>query len=225
MASREMKLAAVFSEGKSFWVEDPANAGTFLEIPGFLDWTEGDGSRDGRSTGTDGTRPHGVVSNMKAPTVDCTFLYVSHPNWDILDDALINKTNLSYRMETEGETIVAQTASGVTCAIAADGTCTFTGYTPDIDELPLGCSIKIGSALHPIVSVTGTGALTVKVSAPSSAVAAAQFSVVTPSERVSFRGKPTKVPTREHSIAQQSEREGTLTIQSLGILPKPVRIA
>ena len=222
MATREQALAAVFSEGKTLSVEDPNSTGTFLELPGLLDITEGDGSRDGRSAGTDSTRPTGVVSNMKAPTVEATFKYVSSPNWDVIDDAFINKTALNFRFDTEGETILPQTASGVTCAIAATGACTFAGYTFAADDFPLGADVVISSTHYPIASVSAAGAVSVK--APASAVTAAQFSVATPSERVSFRGKVSMTPTRQHGLAQQSEREGTLTIQCVGILPKPVRI-
>ena len=227
MATREQKLAAVYSEGKTLGVEDPANAGTFTAIPGLMDFTESSGERDTRTTGTDSTRPHGVASNMKASTIEASFLYVEHPTWDIVDNAFINKTNLNFRFETESEIVLAQTASGVTCAIAADGTCTFVGGFPSVDELPLGSAIKIGSALHLINEVTAvSGAVTaVSTKAPASAVSAAQYSVVTPATRVSFRAKVASTPTRQHGLAQQAEREGTLTLQSLSVLPKPTLVA
>ena len=72
------------------------------------------------------------------------------------------------------------------------------------------------------LAASGTG-VTVK-PAPSTAVSQAATQVETPAERVSFRGKVSMTPTRQHSLAQQSEREGTLTIQCLSVLPKPVRI-
>lgn len=222
MATREQALAAVFSEGKTLSVEDPNNAGTWLELPGLLDFTEGDGSRDGRTAGTDSTRPRGVVSNLKAPQVEATFKFVSSPNWDVIDDAFIAKTTLNFRFDTEGETILPQTASGVTCAIANTGVCTFVGYTFAVDDFPLGADVVVSSTHYPIVAVSAANAVSVK--APSSAVSAAQFAVETPAERVSFRGKVAMAPPRQHTLAQQSEREGTLTIQALGPLPKPARI-
>ena len=221
MASREMKLAAVFSEGKSAWVQDGAN---WVELPGFLDWTESGGERDSRSTGTDSTRPHGVVSNPKASTVEMTFKYVAHPSWDVIDDAFNAKTNLNFRMDTDSEIIAAPAAQ---CAIAADGTCTFTGTdASDLNEdsFPLGSDVVIGGTHYPVLqSLASNGTFAVKVKA-TAAVSAADFNVVTPAERVSFRGKVSMTPTRQHTLAQQSEREGTLTVQSLSMLPKPVRI-
>ena len=104
MATREQKLAAVYSEGKSLSVYDAATS-SWTELPGLRDFTEGDGSRDSRSTGTDSTRPHGVVSNMKAPTVEATFLYVASPAWDIIDTAFEEKTNLNFRLDTAGEVV------------------------------------------------------------------------------------------------------------------------
>lgn len=228
MASREMKIAAIFSEGKTLEVYDRANS-EWLNLPGLLDWTEEAGEKDSRSTGTDSTRPHGVTSNMKAPMVRATFKYVSDPAWDFVDDGLVNDTVLDWRFDTAGEVIndFATAATAPEVAIAADGTCSFTnGSGLTVDDFPLGGVIKVGSTLYPIKSVSLSGStLAVKVKAISSAVSATAFSTETAGERVSFRGKPTEVPTRQHGLAQQSEREGTLSIQSLSVLPKPVRIS
>ena len=228
MASRELKLAAVYSEGKTLEVYDRANT-EWLNLPGLLDFNEEAGEKDSRSTGTDSTRPHGVVSNLKAPTVNATFKYVADPAWDVVDDALVNGTVLDWRFDTAGETVNDFAAAGTApqVAIAADGTCTFTnGSGLTVDDFPLGGCIKVGSTLYPIKSVSVSGStVSVSVSAISSAVSASSFSTVTAGERVSFRGKPTIAPTRQHGLAQQSEREGTLSIQSLSVLPKPVRIA
>ena len=225
MASREQALAAVYSEGKSISVQDPATQ-SWLELPGLLDFTESGGERDGRSAGTDSTRPTGVVSNRKAPTVECTFKYVAHPNWDVIDSAFANKTNLNFRFDTEGEVILARQTGGLEAAIAANtGAVTFelsAASAPTIDELPLGADLVIGSTHYPIVSVPDTAAglatlasagTGVTVKAPSAAVSSAACSIETPAERVSFSGKVLMCPTRQHSVAQQSEREGTLTIQ------------
>lgn len=226
--TRQTKLAAVYSEGKTLTVYDSANS-EWLDLPGLLDFTESGGERDSRSTGTDSTRPHGVVSNLKAPTVEATFKYVSHPNWDLVDAALINGTVLAWRFDTAGETIndFAGETPAPQVAIAASGACTFTnGDSLTIDDFPLGGCIKIGSTLYPIKTASVSGStLTVAVKAITSAVSAAAFSTETPGERVSFRGKPTIVPTRQHGVAQQAEREGSLMIQSLSVLPDPVRIA
>lgn len=230
MATRETKIAAIFSEGKSAWVYDESDT-EWLQIPGDLDWTEDDGSRDGRSTGTDSTRPHGVASNLKAPTVTISTKFVQAPAWTLIDNALMDKTPLSFRLDTEGETVYSAVAAGVTgmtCAIAQDGTCTFVnGSSLTIDDFPIGACIKIAGTLYPLKSVTTTGQTldAVKVEAITSAVSAAAFTVETPGERVSFRGKVLSAPTRQHTLAQQSEREGTLVVQSLSVLPKPVRIA
>lgn len=228
MASRELKLAAVYSEGKTLEVYDSANS-EWLNLPGLLDFTEEAGEKDSRSAGTDSTRPHGVTSNMKAPTVSATFKYVSDPAWDVVDDALVNGTILDWRFDTAGETVNDFAAAGTapTVAIAADGTCTFAnGSGLTVDDFPLGACIKVGSTLYPIRSVSVSGStVAVSVKAISAAVSATAFSTVTSGERVSFRGKPTVSPTRQHGLAQQSEREGTLGIQCLSILPKPVRIA
>ena len=237
MATREQTLAAVFSEGKTLAVQDPANASSWLTLPGLMDFTEGDGSRDGRTTGTDSTRPRGVVSNMKAPTVEATFKYVSSPNWDVIDAAFVDKTTLNFRFETEGEVIRARQTGGLEAAVAANtGAVTFdvsAAPAPDLDELALGADIVIGTTHYPIVSVPDTAAglatlanagTGVTVKAPSAAVSSAACSIETPAERVSFRGKISMTPTRQHSLAQQSEREGTLTIQCLGPLPMPQRI-
>ena len=234
MATREQALAAIYSEGKTLSVQSGTD---WLDLPGLLDFTEGDGSRDSRSAGTDSTRPTGVVSNLKAPPVEATFKYVPHPNWDVIDDAFINKTTLNFRFDTEGEVVLARVTGGLEAAVAANtGAVTFdlsAASAPTIDELPLGADLVIGSTHYPIVSVpdtpsglatlasAGTG---VVVKAPSAAVSSAACSIETPAERVSFRGKVTMTPTRQHGLAQQSEREGTLTIQCLGVLPKPVRI-
>lgn len=227
MSSRELKLAAVYSEGKSLSVYDTANT-EWLDIPGLLDFTESAGERDTRSTGTDSTRPHGVVSNMKAPTVEATFKYVQGAAWDLIDDALVEKTTLSWRFDTEGETVNDfADVTGLTVAIAQDGTCTFVnGSTLTADDFPLGACIKVGSTLYPLkdVTLTGSAVTTVKVEPITSAQSASAFTVVTPAERVSFRGKPASAPPRQHGVAQQSEREGTLTIQAMSILPKPDRI-
>ena len=228
MATRELKLAAVYSEGKTLSVHDSA-ADEWLEIPGLLDFTEGDGGRDGRVAGTDSTRPSGVVTNLKAPMVEATFKLVSHASWNLIDDALIEKTTLSWRFDTAGETVNDFAGvTGLTVAIAVDGTCTFVnGSTLTVDDFPIGSCIKAGGTLYPIkdVTVTGSALTAVKVEAVSSAVSATAFTVETPGERVSFRGKVSKAPPREHSLAQQSEREGTLAIQALSVLPEPVRIA
>ena len=227
MATRETKLAAIFSEGKTLEVRDTA-ADEWLGIPGLLDFTEDAGDRDGRTAGTDSTRPHGVVSNLKAPTVTATFKFVQGAAWDIIDDAMINKTTLAFRLRTAGETVNDFTDGSTppTVAIAADGACTFAnGSNLTVDDFPLGACIKIGSALHPIKSVTPGSTLAVKVNAPQSAITAVAFTVETAAERVSFRGKVMSAPPRQHGIAQQSEREGTLMIQSIGVLPKPVREA
>lgn len=226
--TRQTKLAAVYSEGKSLSVYDNAQS-EWLDLPGLLDFTESGGEKDSRSTGTDSTRPHGVVSNLKAPMVEATFKFVSSPNWDLVDTALVNGTVLSWRFDTAGETIndFADQATAPQVAIAVTGVCTFTnGDNLTADDFPLGGCIKIGSTLYPIKSVSVSGAtVSVSVKAITSAVSAAVFTTETSGERVSFRGKPTMVPTRQHGVAQQSEREGTLSIQSLSVLPKPVRIA
>lgn len=228
MATRELKLAAVYSEGKTLSVHDSA-ADEWLEIPGLLDDTISGGERDARSVGTDSTRPSGVVSNLKAPTLEFTFKYVQHASWNLIDDALIEKTALSFRHDTAGETVNDFSGvTGLTVAIAVDGTCTFVnGSSLTVDDFPMGACIKAGGTLYPIKTVTLTGQTltTVKVEAITSAVSATAFTVETPGERVSFRGKVSKAPPREHALAQQSEREGTLTIQALSVLPKPVRIA
>ena len=228
MATRELKLAAVYSEGKSLSVHDSA-ANEWLEIPGLLDDTISAGERDSRSTGTDSTRPHGVVSNLKAPTLEFTFKYVQHASWKIIDDALIAKTPLSFRHDTAGE-IVNDFAgvTGLTVAIATDGTCTFVnGSSLTVDDFPMGSCIKAGGTLYPIKNVvlTGQTLTTVKVEPITTAITATAFTVETPAERVSFRGKVASAPPRQHQLAQQSEREGTLTIQALSVLPSPVRIA
>ena len=228
MTTRQTKLAAVYSEGKSLSVYDPANS-EWLDLPGLLDFTESGGERDARSTGTDSTRPHGVVSNLKAPMVEATFKFVSSPHWDVVDNALVNGTSLAWRFDTAGETVndFAGVSPAPQVAIAATGVCTFTnGDTLTADDFPLGACIKVGSNLHPIRTVAVTGSVVaVTVNAITSAVSATAFTTVTSGERVSFRGKPTMAPTRQHGVAQQSEREGTLSIQSLSVLPEPVRIA
>ena len=234
MATREQALAAVFSEGKTLSVQSGT---TWLELPGLLDFTEGDGSRDGRTAGTDSTRPRGVVTNMKAPTIEATFKYVSSPNWDVIDAAFEDKATLNFRFDTEGEVILARVSGGLEAAVAANtGAVTFdlsAAAAPTLDELPLGADLVIGSTHYPIVSVPNTAAglatlasagTGVVVKAPSAAVSSAACSIETPAERVSFRGKISMTPTRQHTLAQQSEREGTLTIQCLAPLPKPVRI-
>lgn len=227
MSSRELKLAAIYSEGKTLEVRDTAND-EWLGIPGLLDFNEDAGDRDGRSTGTDSTRPHGVVSNLKAPTVTATFKFVQGAAWDLIDAALINKTTLSWRLNTAGETVNDFTDGGTApqVAITTAGVCTFTnGSNLTVDDFPLGSCIKIGSTLHPIRTVSVTGSVVaVTVNAITTAVTASAFTTETAAERVSFRGKPTVAPPRQHGIAQQSEREGTLTIQALGVLPKPVRV-
>ena len=226
--TRQTKLAAVFSEGKTLSVYDSANS-AWLELPGLLDWTESGGEKDARDAGTDSTRPHGVVSNAKAPMVEAPFKFVSHPNWDVVDAAFENGDILSWRFDTAGETVndFADQSPTPQVAITTGGACTFTNASGlTIDDFPLGSCIKIGSNLHPIVTATVTGStLTVTVKAITSAVAATNFSTETPGERVSFRGKPTMVPAKQHGLAQQSEREGTLSIKCLSVLPAPVRIA
>ena len=225
--TRQTKLAAVFSEGKSLSVYDSANS-AWLELPGLLDFTESGGEKDARDAGTDSTRPHGVVSNAKAPMVEAPFKFVSHPHWDVVDAAFENGDILSWRFDTAGETVndFADQSPTPQVSIAANGGCTFTnGSGLTIDDFPLGSCIKIGSNLHPIVSASVTGStVTVTVKA-TTAVSATDFSVETPGERVSFRGKPTMVPAKQHSLTQQSEREGTLSIKCLSMLPDPVRIA
>ena len=226
MATREQKLAAVYSEGKSLHVYDTAST-SWKELPGFMDWTPSGGERDTRSTGTDSTRPHGVVSNMKAPSLECTFKYVRGAVWDVIDSALINKTVLSFRMDTDNEIVLDGLTAGTDqVAITTAGVCTFTGRKPTIDEFPIGSDIKVGNTPYGIsgVSVTGS-AVSVTVDAPSSAVSASDYTVETPGERVSFRAKVSIAPTRQFTLAQQSEREGSLTLQCLSILPEPVRIA
>ena len=224
MATNEQALAAVFSEGKTLSVND---SGTWRDLPGLLDFTESGGERTGRTAGTDSTSPTGVVSNRQAPTVEASFKYVSSPNWDVVDSAFESKATLDFRFETEGEEIVG-TATTVSGAITTAGALTITGSglaSLDADDFPLGADVVIGGTHYPIVSV-GSGAIAtaVTVTAPTAAVTAAAMTVVTPAERVSFRGKVLMVPTRQHNIAQQSEREGTLTIQCRKPLPKPVRI-
>lgn len=229
MATNEQALAAVYSEGKTISVYDSASS-AWLDLPGLMDFTESAGERTGRTAGTDSTLPTGVVSNMQAPTVEATFKYVSSPNWDVVDSAFVNKTLLSFRFDTEGETIRESSLSdNRQVVITNSGAVTFatgTGEVPTVDELPLGADIVVGSNHHPIRSVTTSGGVVTAavVSNPPSTTTTASFAVVTPSERVSFRGKVLMVPTRQHGVAQQSEREGTLTIQCRGILPKPVRI-
>ena len=226
MATREMTLAAVYSEGKTLQVHD-SSAGTWLELPGLLDWTESGGERTGRTAGTDSTRPTGVVSNAQASTVECSFKYVAHPNWDLVDRAWLNKTQLNFRFETAGETIVGTATQTTGGSVSATGTLTidssdFGNFSAD--DFPLGADVKFGSNAYPILSVASPFAATaVKVKA-TAAVSTATFEVATPAERVSFSGKVLMCPTRQHNLAQQSEREGTLTIQCRGMLPAPVRI-
>lgn len=226
--SRQTKLAAVYSEGKSLSVYDTANS-EWLDLPGLLDFTESGGEKDSRSTGTDSTRPHGVTSNLKAPMVEATFKFVSSPHWDVVDTALVNDTILAWRFDTAGETVndFADQSPRPQVAIAANGACTFTnGSALTADDFPLGACIKVGSTLYPIRTVSVSGStVSVSVNAITSAVSASDFTTETSGERVSFRGKPTMAPTRQHGVAQQSEREGTLSIQALSVLPKPVRIA
>ena len=233
MATRELKLAAIYSEGKRL---EFMSGTSWTRIPGFLDWTISGAERDSRSTGTDSDRPHGVVSSLKAPTVDCTFNFVPSPVWDTLDAALIDKRVMTFRMTTEGEVIKEAVAGNTQAAIAATGAVTFelsSASAPTIDELPLGSDIVIGSTHYPIVSVpdteaglatlrsAGTG---VMVSPISSAVSDSDYTIETPSTSVTFRGKVTITPTRQHTLAQQSEREGSLMIQSLSVIPAPVRV-
>ena len=216
----ENALALIASEGKTLEVYDGTNT-TWLTLPGLMDWTMGDTSRDTRSVGTDSDRPTGTVSSLKAPVVTSTHKVVASPAWDLISTAFDGKDILNFRMTTHEDIVLPQTESGVTCAIAADGTCTFVGGTPSRDQTPIGSSIKIGNAQYVIASVTTSG---VKVVAPSAAVAAAQYSVVTAAERIEYRGKIAKTPTREHGIAQQSEREGDLEVQCLYAPGDPVRL-
>ena len=232
MATKEQALAAVYSEGKSLWVKDPAVSGAsgWLELPGLLDFSSNAGERGGRTAGTDSTRPRGVTTNMQAPTVEATFKYVSSPNWDVPDSAFSAGTVLNWRMETQGEVVqdFSDLATGPSVAIALDGTCTFTNNPTGglhIDDFPLGGVIRVGSNDYPIKDVTNSGdtvtAVTAKVSA---AVSAATFVTAVSAERISFRGKVLICPPRQHGIAQQSEREGTLSIQCTRPMSRPVRI-
>ena len=225
MANNET-LAAIYSEGKTLSVYDRTSS-AWLGLPGMMDFTINGGERTGRSAGTDSNRPTGEVGTPQAPTVEVTFKYVSSPNWDLVDNAFVNGTMLDWRLDTVGEVIqdFAAASTAPMATVSSNGTVSFTAGTPtDIDDFPLGGVIKVGNAVRPIVSVVESGgALTVKVSGSAISTAAAVTTGVS-GERLSFRGKVLMAPPRQHGIAQQSEREGTLTIQSKSMLPAPTRI-
>lgn len=106
-------------------------------------------------------------------------------------DASLADTRLRCRYETEAETIVPQTASGVTVAISSTGAVTLAGTEPDFNGVLRGHSIRIGNNLHVIQRVDRDGKPT-RVSAPSASVSASQYTIVNPIYRLEWIGIPSK---------------------------------
>ena len=107
--------------------------------------------------------------------------------------------------------------------MSATGTVSFVGEKPTIDNLALGADIKIGNTHNRIISVN-PDSLATTVDVPGTAVAAASYTIETPALRQKARAKVTQCPATQYGIASQSEKEGTLSLQCISMLPAPERI-
>lgn len=168
-----------------------ATASDWTFIPGVTDFT----SSGGEAPTNEVTDLHGTsiaVGRSRPEDVSMTIaaVQIGHTSYNLLREARLNDSELQFRWRQTKEIVLfPQTAAGVTVAIAANGDITTAGAAasqvnpntrPGVGP---GSAIKIGTAYHIIDSVDPTATdledVTL-VSAPGTAVAASQYSVVMP---------------------------------------------
>ena len=135
------------------------------------------------------------------------------PNWNRIE-ALADQRSIvpQFRIRGQERIVVAMTAAGNTAAIATGtGVVTLAG-TPssfDDDVVAAGMSIKIGSTLYNIKSITSAGVVTVD-PAPGANVAAAVYSVVEGAAQRVIRGDI--INAGQDSLAEGGELTDTITV-------------
>ena len=198
-------VTAEFSEdGGSSWVEIPGvtnysvtrNAAQQRDVTAF-------GNRTRALAGASGTRTM-TLEGIRPPR---------DPSWNRLEALADQRTIVpQFRIRGQERIVLAQTAAGNTAAIATGtGLVTLAG-TPtsfDDDEVAPGMSIKIGTELYDIESVSAAGVATVS-PAPGANVTAAQYSVVEGAAQRVIRGDITNAG--QDSLAEGGELTDTITV-------------
>ena len=142
------------------------------------------------------------------------------PNWNRLEALSDQRTIVpQFRIRGQERIVAALTSAGNTAAIATGtGLVTLAG-TPasfDKDEIEVGMSIKIGTELYDIKSITSAGVATVS-PAPGANVTASPYSVVEGAAQRVIRGDI--INAGQDSLAEGGELTDTITVNVQSITP------
>ena len=219
--ARHAPHAVIPSEDRILRVDD---GGTFIDIPGLLgDEQPSGGEREGRSTNSDAGNPTGHSGSLSAPQLEFTaYAVVGHRAYVVLENALRSGDAIRFQELTAEQPLVAMTSGSRNAAIAANtGVVTFSGERPSVEQdLRNGAALRIGSNDYRISTVNpSTGATTVN-PAPTSAVAAANYSIRIPSWMREWSAKVLACPTVNGGFSQGGEMQGPLRLQLRGMFPE-----
>ena len=193
---------------------------TWKELVGITNYTQNRDAATTRNVASWGNRTRSLAGAAGARTVSLEGIRPPRdPNWNRLE-VLGNQRAIvpQFRIRGQERIVAGETTSGNTAAIATTGVVTFAG-TPnkgDFDSWAPGMSIKIGSALYDIESITSAGVVTVSPK-PSAAVDAALYSVVEGACQRVIRGDIINIG--QESLAEGSELTDTVSINVQSITP------
>ena len=197
-------VTAEFSDDGTTWTEVPGitnysltrNAAQQRDVAAF-------GNRTRALAGASGTRTM-TLEGIRPPR---------DPSWNRLEELADQRSIVPrFRIRGQERIVLAQTAAGNTAAIATGtGVVTLAG-TPssfDDDEVAPGMSIKIGTELYDIESISSAGVATVS-PAPAANVAAAIYAVVEGAAQRVIRGDI--INAGQDSLAEGGELTDTITV-------------
>ncbi len=195
-------------------------AGDWRPIPGITEYSESGGDRPTEDVVTfDGV---GKIAGLaRTPEVTANAQYLPHhQSWRDLRSSFVDGTPLWFRITTMKDTIFA-TLTG-TVAISMTGAVTFAGAEmPDVTSTDFapGNVIKVANKNHVVDKISDAGAFTVN-PAPSAAVAAtANYSIIAPSIRRTYRADVTL--TDRMTINPEGSLTTPINISPRAQLPTP----
>ena len=189
-------------------------------LPGMSEYSESGGDRPTEDVVTfDGVGK--IAGQARTPTITANAQYLPHlQGWKDVRSAYVDGTPLWIRI-TSKEDVLYETATG-TVAIATTGIVTFAGTAQPIttsDTYAVGNVIKHNNKGYVIDTISKTGVFTVK-PAPASAVAAsANYKIVAPSIRRTFRADVTLAD--RISVTPEGTMTTTINLSPRSQLPAP----
>lgn len=193
MAEKRGGLAAKSGKRATVSVKKPSET-AYIELPGISGFRfENPAGTSTTFRALEGKTTELTDADIGDFTADVVSYLSNHPGWGVVDEVDRAGGLLDARCETKAETVAAETASGNTAAVDADGAVTFAGTThPSFsdDKIQRGMVLKIGTKVATIQSIDVTGdTATVKTEKPAAAIGAGVYSVLLPGFRWDFSGR------------------------------------